>query len=547
MHANNSCFDSLRYWRCIPVAAIILVLSGCESIPKNLKDLPFVKQIAAAAPKPTDPLAPPSERSWPNVTNDVLNQRARGFGLVNAPEMLTYLNGLYGRIKIQAGVKAWPGSVYILANDSLQAYATGAGNLYVSMPWLTSVQSEDELVALLSHEFGHIYLHFHQLEGVVSDADSASGLLALGVAVAKKTAQQTGWTEVDTLLTVYHLTRGLLTTTYSRSQEAAADHFGLNLSLKLGYSYEHGMKAFLERMASWEEKNDKAEKEQQAQIIQAAQDRTISSVTNQSAKTNNVVSQALNQAQGEVLAGVGGTVQQFLFDLGRASEKIRSDHPPISERIDAMAVAITSVPGLQLDKDSVTRSLQAARQEKRTAAIFGNYNLAFKAMKAPNDPESLISARQSASGITSAHAVPLYAVYTVMNARQLVTKKQERDLGKFFELNFNSEADRSWKIYQERSSRLKNEGQTAAAKRVMDQGINYFKNAEEAWPDAIKFYGESQGWDEAKRMATACGENFRRVSSRCSQAATSPVEFLEIERQNKIKSDQITKKLLKTP
>ena len=547
MHANNSCFDSLRYWRCIPVAAIILVLSGCESIPKNLKDLPFVKQIAATAPKPTDPLAPPSERSWPNATNDVLNQRARGFGLVNAPEMLTYLNGLYGRIKIQAGVKAWPGSVYILANDSLQAYATGAGNLYVSMPWLTSVQSEDELVALLSHEFGHIYLHFHQLEGVVADADSASGLLALGVAVAKKTAQQTGWTEVDTLLTVYHLTRGLLTTTYSRSQEAAADHFGLNLSLKLGYSYEHGMKAFLERMASWEEKNDKAEKEQQAQIIQAARDRTINSVTNQSAKTNNVVSQALNQAQGEVLAGVGGTVQQFLFDLGRASEKIRSDHPPISERIDAMALAIASAPGLQLDKDSVTRSLQAARQEKRTAAIFGNYNLAFKAMKAPNDPESLISARQSASGITSAHAVPLYAVYTVMNARQLVTKKQERDLGKFFELNFNSEADRSWKIYQERSSRLKNEGQTAAAKRVMDQGINYFKNAEEAWPDAIKFYGESQGWDEAKRMATACGENFRRVSSRCSQAATSPAEFLEIERLNKIKSDQISKKLLKTP
>ena len=54
---------------------------------------------------------------------------------------------------------------------------------------------------------------------------------------------------------------------------------------------------------------------------------------------------------------------------------------------------------------------------------------------------------------------------------------------------------------------------------VIDQGVNYFKNAEETWPYAIKFYGESQGCDEAKRVANACGENFWRVLSRCSQAA----------------------------
>ena len=516
-------------------------------MPKAMADLPFARQIGAVAPSPTDPLARPSERTWPNVTNDVLNQRARGFGLVNAPEMQTYLNGLYARIKNQAGVKAWPGSVYILASDSLQAYATGAGNLYVSLPWLTSIQSEDELVAMLSHEFGHIYLHFHQLEGVVGDADTANGWLMLGVAAAKKTAQQTGWTEVDTLTTVYMLGRGLVTTTYSRSQESAADHFGLNLSLKLGYSYEHGMKAFLERMASWEEKNEQREKEQQAQLLQATRDRTMNTVVKQSPKTNNALSQALVQTQGEVIAGVGGAVQQFFFEVGKISEKIRGDHPPIGERIDAMALAIASVPDLQADKEPVTRSLQAARTDKRTAAILANYSLAFTAIKTPNDPESLVQARQSASGVTATHAVPLFAVYTVMNARQLATKKQERDLSKFLELNFSSEADRAWKIYQERSSRLKNEGQTVAAKKVMEQGLGYFRNAEDAWPEAIRFYGEIQGWDEAKRMAKTCGENFRRVSSRCSQAAASPAEIVETERRNKAKSDQIGKKLLKTP
>ena len=547
MPANKSVANGLRFWTAITFSATLVALPGCESMPKAMADLPFARQIGAVAPSPTDPLARPSERTWPNVTNDVLNQRARGFGLVNAPEMQTYLNGLYGRIKNQAGVKAWPGSVYILASDSLQAYATGAGNLYVSLPWLTSIQSEDELVALLSHEFGHIYLHFHQLEGVVDDADTANAWLTLGVAAAKKTAQQTGWTEVDTLTTVYMLGRGLVTTTYSRSQESAADHFGLNLSLKLGYSYEHGMKAVLERMASWEEKNEQLEKEQQAQLLQATRDRTMNTVVKQSPKTNNALSQALIQTQGEVIAGVGGAVQQFFFEVGKISEKIRGDHPPIGERIDAMALAIASVPVLQADKEPVTRSLQTARKDRRTAAMLANYSLAFKAIKTPNNAESLAQARQSASGVTATHAVPLFAVYTVMNARQLATKKQERDLSRFLELNFSSEADRAWKIYQERSSRLKNEGQTVAAKKVMEQGLGYFKNAEDAWPEAIRFYGEIQGWDEAKRMAKTCGENFRRVSSRCSQAAASPAEIVETERRNKAKSDQIGKKLLKTP
>jgi len=81
----------------------------------------------------------------------------------------------------------------------------------------------------------------------------------------------------------------------------------------------------------------------------------------------------------------------------------------------------------------------------------------------------------------------------------------------------------------------------------MDQGLGYFQNAEEAWPDAIRFYGEVQGWDEAKRMAQSCGINFRRVSERCTQAATSPSEQETAERKTKEKSDQIAKKLFKTP
>lgn len=515
-------------------------------MPKSLSTLPFATQLGVAAPlSPTAALAPPSERTWPNAAHDVLNQRARGFGLVNAPDMQRYLNGLYARIKTQAGVSDWPGEVHVLASDSLQAFATGAGNLYVSMSWLISIQSEDEIVALLSHEFGHVYLHYHQLEGAVADADTATGWLAMGVAVAKKTAQATGWTDVDTLTTAYALGRGLVTTVYARSQERAADNFGLNISLKLGYSYEHGMKAFLERMASWEEMNERREKDQQEKILLAVREQALISNAESSKTANNSLSQTLSKSTGELGANVNSALQQIIFDFNNAASKMRSDHPPIVERIDDLALSMASSSDSQTQKEPVTLPLETARRAKHTAALIASYTLAFKAIGNPKDPLSPDLAHRSVSGVTATHAVPLFALYIVSNSQAPTKGKQKIDHGKIFEANFNSEPDRAWKIYQERSLRLKEERQPSAAKKVMEQGLSYFQNAEEAWLDGIRFYGETQGWEDAKRMAQICKNKFRRVALRCTQAAISPVELANAERKDKERADQIVNKLFK--
>lgn len=58
----------------------------------------------------------------------------------------------------------------------------------------------------------------------------------------------------------------------------------------------------------------------------------------------------------------------------------------------------------------------------------------------------------------------------------------------------------------------------------MPKGRAYFQNAEKVWPDAVRFYGETQGWDEAKKVAANCSRNFRRMSAQCTQAASSPAE-----------------------
>lgn len=545
MPANNR---ALRRQAGLPACLFtlaLLVLPGCESVPKSLADIPVIGKNARSQASPVGELAPPVPRTWPGEAQDVLNQRARGFGLVNAPEMQRYLNGLYTRIKKQAGVPDWPGSVHIVANEALNAYATGAGNIYLSLPWLESVESEDEMVALLSHEFGHIYLHYHQLEGAVEDANTAAGVVTLTVAIAKKTGQATGWTQVDSLATAYTLGRGLATTLYSRSQESAADNFGLNVSVKMGYSYEHGMKAFLERIASWEDRNEVREKTRQEQLLKAVRQQSMDKAMQASARQPaNQLNQALGQASGEISGGLNSALQQLGFEINKAAEKLKSNHPDTSARLDALALAVEPFPALQTGADPIVRPLKSALQDKRTAAILKNYALAFKAINAPNEPGAIEAAKGAVTAPTGTHAVPLYAMYAVMNAQPAAAGKRV-DPGLILEANFKSEPDRAWKTYEERSTRLKEVQQAAAAKKVLESGLAYFQNAEEVWPYAVRFYGETQGWDEAKRVAATCSKNFRRVATQCTQAAANPAELAEAERLSKVKADQIVEKLKK--
>jgi len=533
--------------RILAAALGLALLAGCAAVPGGMPALPFGGAAAGAIPNPLGPLAPPQPRLWPDAAQDVLNQRARGFGLVHAPELQRYLDSLYARIKTQAGVPAWPGGVQIVANESLEAYATAAGNIYVSLPWLTSVESEDELVALLSHEFGHVYLHYHELEGAIEGADMAAGTVGFGVALVKKTGQVTGWNQLDSLMAAYALGKGLATTVYSRSQESAADSFGLNLSLKLHYSYEHGLKAFLERIASWEDGNRAREVRRQEKLLAAIRADAVVNAqkTAGAGKPPTAAQLQIAQTTGGLQGSLDAAVKGWGFQFEQVMGKLRSSHPDIKERIDALARAVDAAPAAQGDADPVDAPLLAARKEKRTAGILANYDLAFRALSAPADPASLAAARRAAAEPTASHAVPLFALYTVLGQQPALSNRRGADPGQLLEANFRSEPDRAWKLYMVRAEGLRGAQGAPAAKKVVESGLAYFGKAEDAWPDAIRFYGETQGWDEAKRQAGDCGKQFRRAATRCNAAAVSPSEQAEIDRKSKAKGESLSNKWLK--
>jgi len=111
---------------------------------------------------------------------------------------------------------------------------------------------------------------------------------------------------------------------------------------------------------------------------------------------------------------IGATLQGWGFKLEQTMGKLRSHHPDITERIDTLARAVEAAPAAQGDANPVVAPLLATRKEKRTVAILANYELALRALGAPGDPASLAAARRATAEPTAIHAVPLFALYTVL-------------------------------------------------------------------------------------------------------------------------------------
>lgn len=522
-------------------------LSACKTMPEAMNNVPFIASLTQKELGPLDALPPPKPRAWPNAQQDVINQRARGSGLIHAPEARKYLNTLHARIKAAAGVPDWPGEVHIAAQSSLNAYVTAAGNIYIHLPWLTSVESEDELVSLLAHEFAHVYLHYHQLEGAIDAADTTADLLTLGLALATESAQAAGWSKVDTLKVSYDLGKSLATAFYGQSEEVAADRVALNLAHKMGYSYEHGPKAFLERLAGWEVKNEAIEADKQKALLAALEEKTRAEMARRNPKTNNEAANAMEAARAELQVGVNLGVNQALTGLAKAIGNLTSSHPDTLKRQDTLAQLADATPELQADRGAVTAPLKAMLSEQRTAQILKSYTLAYQALDAPGSPQALAWARQATAAPTNTHLVPLLALYTVANSQSTPVRGLPRDLTQLFEANINSDNDRAWLAYTERSSRLRQRGQRADATRVLERGLTHFAQAEDVLPFAVGFYGETESWTKAKERAQDCSRRFPGMTRRCNVAAQSPAEMLAAKKQEEQRAGRFVDKFIKKP
>ncbi|MFA9217500.1 MAG: M48 family metallopeptidase, partial [Sphingomonadaceae bacterium] len=202
------------------------------------------------------PPAPP--HTWTDAAADLNENRAHGNGLVHLPALRAYLNQLYQNLKQTAGVPDWPGEVYIVADTTLNAHVSASGNVYLNLGVLQSAETEDEVVGVLAHEFGHAYLnHQAAYEAQFTTSNVAKLGEVLVKVIGNKTAGTTGaWAATDTIALVHSVARDSLIPVWQREIEQQADLFSATLALRSKYSYPSGFKAFLERLAAVEKRDE---------------------------------------------------------------------------------------------------------------------------------------------------------------------------------------------------------------------------------------------------------------------------------------------------
>ncbi|WP_321952322.1 M48 family metalloprotease [Paraburkholderia bannensis] len=549
------------------VGAVAFALCACT----NLSLPPGLVSLAPGGPdkvvmKTAGELPPPLRHTWPDATRDLNDHRADSFGLVSMPEMEEYLNGLLQKIKVATQTTDWPVHVHITADTSLNASSTAAGNIYLPIGWLMSAESEDEIFAILSHEYGHIYLNHYAVYDV-RDAGNTSALLA-GVTwsyVNRKVADH-GWNGLDKIALVQSVGMTVLMPAWQRSIEEQADLFGATVSLHCGYSYIHGFKAFLERIDSYDaaarardEQLQRAQDDAMREKIRAdtlakipvaarpgAAAAAAASVpvvsgtpaANASAEASGPAQalQGLNDAlarlnelmaQGQVNLNTGAFDAQRMLDnaLTKGMASLRETHPEGAAREDDLSKAVAPLIVGKRPPATVA-PWNAARAQRRTKEVLAHYALLadIDMLDAQRRyAEAWRLAQKAASGVTANDAAP---DFYLVNALALSHARSNETPTQIFARNLKS-PERSWRI-QVMLAEAMLATNRAQARPFLESQFAYFGEAPKTWPDMIAFYRDSGDVNAGKQMAMTCGLKYADYRAACSDASMTPAEVAEI-------------------
>ncbi|KXB32650.1 hypothetical protein AT959_00125 [Dechloromonas denitrificans] len=263
--------------RCYLLLALALALAGCASQGGFSKaGIPLLDAPGSKQPVHTQ-LAPGKyEASIMAIgsDHDLARERGQNLGFVNNRGLKTWLKGIRERLLAVSGITDVPGTVQITANTTYAAYATADGNVMISIAWLTDIESEDEIAAIIAHEISHVLLK-HQATDVIGLTQKrlqSMHEMLVGGRMSATRATQLGKADSKALLAAQlsvKLVDTIIMPAWNRRQETEADLLGLDLMIKAGYSPE-GMQAMLERLRSSERKSRLAEEAMQQRLKEIA-------------------------------------------------------------------------------------------------------------------------------------------------------------------------------------------------------------------------------------------------------------------------------------
>ena len=179
----------------------------------------------------------------------------KALGIAVDSQIDNYLNAVLARIQ-----KSVPGSpaaarVYATPNTEFTATSFQDGGIYISYKMLDSLESEDELAAVIAHEYAHVLLRHYKTNWI--DTVSSSAYSAGNIYINRKLKTATS-NDLMRMVAANNAALGIsqigLVPALSRDQENAADQLGADLIVRAHYSYI-GELDFLSRMQEWDARN----------------------------------------------------------------------------------------------------------------------------------------------------------------------------------------------------------------------------------------------------------------------------------------------------
>ena len=165
-------------------------------------------------------------------------------GLIRDAEIEHILREFSDPLFEVAGLKPSDVSIYIVQDNTLNAFVAGGQNLFLNTGLIMEVKTPEELKGVIAHETGHIAGGHNVTSEAAVRASSGTSLITLGLGVIAIFA---GAPDAAMALFGSAGQFGMLTYfKFNRAQESAADQYGLDFLAKTHQSAD-GLVSFMEK------------------------------------------------------------------------------------------------------------------------------------------------------------------------------------------------------------------------------------------------------------------------------------------------------------
>jgi predicted Zn-dependent protease len=160
------------------------------------------------------------------------DQIIAAYGLYEDQAVQDYVNAVGQRVARNSHLADWDFKFTVLDDESVNAFTTGGGYVYVHRGLLYYLNTEAELAAVLGHEIAHVTARHparRQTRGVLASVLATAAAIGTGSSAVAQLANigATAWLQG-----------------YGRENEMEADRLGLEYSLKTGYRPEAMQEVF---------------------------------------------------------------------------------------------------------------------------------------------------------------------------------------------------------------------------------------------------------------------------------------------------------------